>query len=154
MDTQAVIGVLNRGLSIEYAAVIQFLQDAARVQGPYRELHAGFFRERSEASWKHAHKVGQWIVLLNGLPTVEPAPIKQSTDLTEMLRQGLELEREAHKTYLEALPLVMDDAALRLFVEEMVQDERLDVEKFEQLLGQKTVTVAVKEVMPKPARRP
>ena len=48
----------------------------------------------------------------------------------------------------------MDDAALRLFVEEMVQDERLDVEKFEQLLGQKTVTVAVKEVMPKPARRP
>ena len=154
MDTQAVIGILNRGLSIEYAAVIQLLQDAALVQGPHRELHASFFRERSEASWKHAHKVGQWIVLLNGLPTVEPAPIKQSTDLTEMLRQGLELEREAHKTYLEALPLVMDDAALRLFVEEMVQDERLDVEKFEQLLGQKTVTVAVKEVMPKPARRP
>ncbi len=151
MDTQAVIRVLNRGLSIEYAGVIQFLQDSALVQGPYRDLHASFFRERSEASWKHAQKVGRWIVLLNGLPTVEPAPIKQTADLTEMLRQGLDLEREAHKTYLEALPLVSDDAALRLFVEEMIQDERLDIEKYEQLLGQKTVTVTVKEVKLKPA---
>ncbi len=151
MDSHAVVRILNRGLSIEYAGVIQFLQDSALIQGPYRDLHAGFFRDRSEASWKHAQKVGRWIVLLNGLPTVEPAPIKQSTDLTEMLRQGLELEREAHKTYLEALPLVSDDAAVRLFIEEMVQDERLDIDTFETLLGQKTITVAVKEVKLKPA---
>ena len=151
MDSLAIIRVLNRGLSIEYAGVIQFLQDSVLIQGPYRELHANFFRERSEASWKHAQKVGRWIMLLNGLPTVEPAPIKQSTDLTEMLRQGLELERDAHKTYLEALPLVSDDAAVRLFIEEMIQDERLDIETFEKLLGQKTVTVAVKEVKLKPA---
>ncbi|OGL19239.1 MAG: hypothetical protein A3F92_10105 [Candidatus Rokubacteria bacterium RIFCSPLOWO2_12_FULL_71_22] len=151
MDTQAVIRVLNRGLSIEYAGIIQFLQDVALVQGPHRHLHADFFRQRSEASWRHAQKVAQWIVLLNGLPTVEPAPIKQSADLTEMFRQGLELEREAHKTYLEALPLVGDDAALRLFVEEMIQDERLDIETFEKLLGQKTIMVAAKEVKLKPA---
>lgn len=151
MDTQAVIRTLNRGLGIEYAGVIQFLQDLALVQGPYRHLHADFFRQRSEASWRHAQKVAQWIVLLNGLPTVEPAPIKQSADLTEMFRQGLELEREAHKTYLEALPLVSDDAALRLFVEEMIQDERLDIETFEKLLGQKTIMVAAKEVKLKPA---
>lgn len=151
MDTQAVIRTLNRGLGIEYAGVIQFLQDLALVQGPHRHLHADFFRQRSEASWRHAQKVAQWIVLLNGLPTVEPAPIKQSADLTEMFRQGLELEREAHKTYLEALPLVSDDAALRLFVEEMIQDERLDIETFEKLLGQKTIMVAAKEVKLKPA---
>ncbi|MBI2218726.1 MAG: hypothetical protein HYU51_15665 [Candidatus Rokubacteria bacterium] len=151
MNAEAVIRVLNRGLSIEYAGVIQFLQASSLVQGPYREVHAGFFRERSEASWKHGQKLGRWIVLLNGLPAVEPAPIKQSTELTEMLRQGLELEGEAHRTYLEALGLVADAAALRLFVEEMVQDERLDIDTFERLLGQKTVTVAAKEVKLKPA---
>lgn len=151
MDPQAAIRVLNRALSIEYAGVIQYLQNGFLVQGPYREVHANFFRKMSEESWKHAGTLGKWVALLNGIPTLEPAPIKQSTDLTEMLRQGLELEREAHKTYLEALGVVGDDPALRVFVEQMVHDERLHIEEFEKLLSQKRLTVAAKEVKLKPA---
>jgi bacterioferritin len=151
MDTQAAIRVLNRALSLEYAGVIQSLQAAALVQGPYRELHEKFFAEQSESAREHARKLTRWIVLLNGLPTVEPAPIRQSTDLTEMLRQGLELEREAHRAYLEALPLTADEPALRFFVEEMVQSERLDIDQFEKLLGQKVIMVATKEIKLKPA---
>lgn len=151
MDAQAAIRVLNRALALEYAGVIQYVQAAVLVQGPQRELHASFFRDQSESAWKHAQRVSRWIVLLNGLPTVEPAPIKQSTDLTEMLRQGLELEREAHKTYLEAHRVADDEPALRFFVEEMIHSERLDIDEFEKLLGQKTVMVAAKEVRLKPA---
>lgn len=151
MDPQSAIRVLNRALSLEYAGVIQYLQAAALVQGPQREVHARFFRDQSESAWKHAQRVGHWIVLLNGLPTVEPAPIRQSTDLTEMLRQGLELERETHRAYLDALGLVADEPALRFFVEEMVHDERLGIEQFERLLGLKTVTVAAREVTLRPA---
>jgi len=143
--------VLNRALSLEYAGVIQYLQDAFLVQGPYREVHENFFKGMSEGAWKDAGKLGQWVVLLNGIPTLEPAPIKQSTDLTEMLRQGLELEREAHKIYLEALTVVSEDPALRLFVEAMVQDHRLHIDQFEKLLGQKTLAVATKEVKLRPA---
>jgi len=151
MDPQAAIRVLNRALSIEYAGVIQYLQDAFLVQGPYREVHENFFRKMSEESWKHAGKVGRWVVLLNGIPTLEPAAIKQSTDLTEMLRQGLELEREAHKIYLETLTVAADDPALRFFIEEMVHDERLAIEEFEKLLGQKALTIIAKEVKLRPA---
>lgn len=151
MDPQAAIKVLNRALSLEYAGVIQYLQDAFLVQGPYREVHENFFTEMSQDSWKHAGTLGKWVVLLNGIPTLEPAPIKQSADVTEMLRQGLELEREAHKTYLEALKVVKDDPALCVFVEQMIHDERLHIEKFEKLLSQKTLTVTAKEVKLKPA---
>ncbi len=146
MDTQAAVRALNRALGIEYAGVIQYLQGAFLVQGPYREVHESFFRRMSEGSWRHAGTLGTWVVLLGGVPTVEPALIRQSTDLTEMLRQGLELEREAHRTYLEALTVVRDDPALRVFVEQMIHEERLHVEEFERLLGQKSLAVAVKEV--------
>jgi bacterioferritin len=151
MDPQTTIRVLNRALSIEYAGVIQYLQDAFLVQGPYPEVHENFFRKMSEEAWRHAGPLGKWVVLLNGIPTLEPAPIKQSTDLTEMLRQGLELEREAYKTYLEALAIAGDDPAPRFFIEEMVHDERLHIEEFERLLSQKTLTVTAKEVKLKPA---
>jgi bacterioferritin len=151
MDPQAVIRVLNRALSLEYAGIIQYLQAAVLVQGPNRELHRSFFGEQSESSRRHAQTVSRWVVLLNGLPTVEPGPIRQSTDLTEMLRQGLELEQEAHRVYLEALGVAGDDPALRFFIEEMVHDERLDIDEFEKLLGQKTISVPVKEVTLRPA---
>jgi bacterioferritin len=151
MDVQAAIRTLNRLLGLEYAGVIQYLHAAALVQGPHRDLHERFFREQSESCRHHAEKVAQWVVVLNGLPTVEPALVKQSTDLTEMLRQGLELEREAHRGYLEALATVGDDPALRFFVEEMVHDERLGIEQFEKILGLKTIAVAVRDVKPKPA---
>jgi bacterioferritin len=146
-----VIQVLNRALSLEYAAVIQYLQDASLIQGSYRQLHEGFFRKMSEESWRHAGTLARWVVLLNGVPTVEPGPIRQSTDLTEMLRQGLDLEREAHRTYLEALTVAGDDPALRFFVEEMVHDERLHIDELEKLLGQKSLTVAAREVNLRPA---
>lgn len=146
MDLPATIAALNRALALEYAGVIQYLQAAALVQGPERQLHADFFRQQSESAWKHAEAVGRWIVLLDGLPTVEPAPIRQSTDLTELLRQGLDLERETHRAYLDALGLVAEDPALRVFVEAMVQAERLGIDEFERMLRLKRVTVPVREV--------
>jgi bacterioferritin len=151
VDAQAAMRILNHSLSLEYAGVIQYLQAAALVQGPHRELHEKFFREQSESCRHHAETVARWVVVLNGLPTVEPAVIKQSTDLTEMLRQGLELEREAHRGYLEALKVASDDPALRFFIEEMVHDERLGIEEFEKLLGLKSIAVGVREIKLKPA---
>lgn len=146
MDTQAVIQILNRGLSIEYAGVIQFLQAAALVQGPYKEVHEELFRQMSEGSWRHAGTLARWIVLLNGIPTLEPAAIRQSTDLTEMLRDALELERQALATYLEAHGATGGDIPLRHTLEQLAHDERLHIEELEKLLGQKSLTLTVKEV--------
>ena len=145
MKTQEVIKALNQALRCEYAGVIQYLQSAQLVQGSDRNLHHSFFEKMSNECLKHAYKVGKWLVVLNSVPGVEPGAVRQSTELTEMFRRGLELEREAQAAYLEALAAASDDAALRFFIEEMVQDERLHIDEFEKLLGMKRLAAATTE---------
>lgn len=149
MKIQDAIKALNHALGCEYAGVIQYLQSAQLVQGHERELHESFFKSLSKECWKHAAKVGRWLVVLNSVPSVEPAAVRQSTDLTEMFRQGLELEREAEKAYLDALAAAGEDAALRFFVEEMVHDERLHIDDLERLLGMKKLAAPTREVRAK-----
>ncbi len=149
MKAQEAIKALNHALRCEYAGVIQYLQSAQLIQGPDRNLHEEFFTKMSEECWKHAAEVGRWLVVLNSVPSVEPAPVKQSVDLTEMFRHGLDLEREAYTAYLEAHAASGEDAALRFFIEEMVHDERLHIEEFEKLLGMKKLTAGAKDAKAK-----
>ena len=81
LDVQQALRVLNKALSLEYAAMLQYLQQSFLLQGPYREVHTDFFRKMRDESRSHAERLGKYIVLLNGVPTIEPASIKQSTDL-------------------------------------------------------------------------
>lgn len=82
---------------------------------------------------------------LGGVPTVEPGPIKQAIDVTEMLQQDLELERvcqEAQRALwagLQGDPA--DEVALRLMLE-----EQWHIEYVEMLLGQKRPVIANKEI--------
>ena len=149
MKPDGAVKALNHALRWEYAGVIQYLQNAQLIQGSERNLHAEFFKDLSKECWKHAAKVGKWLVVLNSVPGIEPAPVKQSTKLSEMFRHGLELEREAYRAYLEAHSAAGEDAALRFFLEEMVHDERLHIDQFEELLEMKKLAVAAKEARAK-----
>jgi bacterioferritin len=151
MKHEAIVKVLNRALSAEYAGIIQYLQNAQLVQGLNRELYEELFKKLSQECLTHAGKVGRWIVLLGSVPTVEPGPIKQTTDLNEMLRCGIELERTAYNTYVEALKTAEDNPPLRFFLEEMAYDEFMQIDEFERLLGTKTFSVPVKELKQKQA---
>src|SRR5919202_6735438 len=102
MANEQLIDNLNRALSLELAAVIQYMQHSFLITGPEREVYRSYFRDQSEESHDHAKTLGDKIVALGGVPTVEPGVIRQSTDLKEMLRQDLELEREAMEAYTAA----------------------------------------------------
>src|SRR3989304_4584269 len=78
MNVQKVIDELNKGLSLEYASVIQGLQHSFLVQGLFRESIAPMLRDHAEESFKHAKILGDKIVALGGLPTVEPASCRIS----------------------------------------------------------------------------
>src|SRR3990172_1168204 len=103
MNVQKVIDELNKALSLEYASVIQ---------GLFRESIAPMLRDHAEESFKHAKILGDKIVALGGLPTVEPAPVKQASDLVEMLKQDLALAREVYEHYESLLKMVQDDTPL------------------------------------------
>ncbi len=147
MDVQQTIAGLNRILSMEYAAVIQKLQHSSLMQGVEREYLADFLREEAENGLKgHVRLIRDKIVALGGIPTVEPAPIKQTLDPLEMLQQNLDLERTIKQAQEELLQECMDDTPLRVMLEGLILDEQQEIEEYEKLLKQVKLAIVTKEV--------
>ncbi len=133
---------LNQALSCELAGVIQYSQHSYLVTGTDREIFKGFFRDNAEEAQDHAESLGDKIVALGGVPTVEPAMIRQSTETEQMLKQNLELEREAMAAYMAAWASC-DDADLpqKFWLEERISDEQMHIEELEKLTNERKVKV-------------
>jgi bacterioferritin len=146
------IEALNKSLAIEYAGVIQHYQHSFLLQGPEREYLSGFFRNCGKKGLGHIERLGEKIIALGGLPTVEPGTIRQASDLQEMLRQALELEREAQGAHHAALKLLSakdeaaEEIALRFMLEELVEAEQEDIDNLEMILARKRPAITSKEV--------
>ncbi len=87
MPNTELIEHLNHALALEIAGAIQYMQHSFLVTGPEREVFRAFFRAQSDEAHGHTIMLGDKIVALGGVPTVEPAMIRQATDLSEMLQQ-------------------------------------------------------------------
>jgi len=134
MDTAKVIDKLNEIMRWEWTGVVQYTQHSFLVQDLWREVYSGMFKEGAEESLGHARKIGDKIVALGGVPTVERSEVRQTTDLGEMLRYDLEFEREAVRLYTQALVLADDNAPLRVLLEDILLEEQEGVEHIEKLL--------------------
>jgi bacterioferritin (cytochrome b1) len=77
-------------------------------------------------------------VALGGVPTVEPAIIRQSTKLEDMLKQDLELEREAMVVYMAAWASCDEnDMPQKFWLEERIAEEQLHIEELEKLTSER-----------------
>ena len=141
-----VIDGLNKALALEWAGCIQYLQHSFLVHGLHREVYRPFFTARSAECRDHATLLGEKIAAIGGLPTVEPASIKQSWEVEEMLQQDLELEKGAVTAYYDILKVTKDDVALRHMLESMIETETRSVEEIERLLSLNTVKSDEKEI--------
>ena len=129
---------LNKALSLELAGIIQYSQHSYLVTGVEREIYKEFFREQSEEARNHALFLGDKLVALGGVPTVEPAMIRQSTELAEMLKQDLELEREALAIYMRAwMSCGEEDLATKFWLEGQIAEEQQHVEELEKLTSER-----------------
>lgn len=146
MDRQELITRMNQALSLEYAGMLQYLQHSYLVQGPWRAVYQEYFEKEADHTRKHAKRLGMRIVALGGVPVVEPATIRQATDLTEMLTQDLELERQALDLYCELVRANEDNVPLRVFFETMAFEEQDDVWELEKLLEQHKLALQQKDV--------
>lgn len=133
---------LNKALSLELSGVIQYSQHSYLVTGFEREVYKEFFRDQAEEAQGHAEKLGDKIVALGGVPTVEPGIIRQSTDLLEMLKQDLELEREAMSVYMAAWAACDDeDLPQKFWLEGQIADEQMHIEELEKLTSERKASV-------------
>jgi bacterioferritin len=134
MDTAEVINKLNEIVRWEWTGVVQYTQHSFLVQDLWREVYTPLFRKGADESLHHARMIGDKIVALGGTPTVERGEVRQSTDLREMLRYDLEIERGAVRLYGEALALCQDDHPLRVMLENIILEEQQGAEHLEKLL--------------------
>lgn len=153
MNKEAMIDLLNDAISLEYGGAIQYAQNNVLLQGLYREVHAGFFKEMSDECFNHARDLGEYVVGLGAIPTVEPAPIKQTTDLKEMLNLALAIEDKALSTYSRGVELAEDNVPFRVMLEDMAHEEYKHKLSLQKILGQLTLEIpdSAKEVKLKQA---
>jgi bacterioferritin len=114
--------------------VAQYAQAGFVVAGLWREVYSDMFFDSAKESFGHAKKVGEKIVALGGVPTVERNPVKQATELAEMLNYALEFESKAVKCYNEALALANGDRALEVFLEDILVEEQEGVDTLTRIL--------------------
>ena len=139
---------LNQALSLELAGIIQYSQHSYLVTGIEREVYKEFFRDQAGEARDHAEILGDKIVALGGIPTVEPAMIRQSTDLKEMLKQDLELEREAIAVYMAAWASCgEEDLPQKFWLEGQIADEQRHVEELEKLTSERTARVNSEKII-------
>ena len=139
---------LNGALSLELAAVIQYSQHSYLITGPDREVYKEWFRDQAEEAQDHAESLGDKIVALGGIPTVEPATIRQATELKDMLRQDLELEREAMGVYMSAWAACDEnDLPQKFWLEERIASEQIHIEELEKLTSERTAKVNTERIV-------
>lgn len=124
---------LNEALSLEYAACIQYLQQQSLLKGQDRHDFAPFFASSSSEAHLHAQNLGNKIVSLGGVPTVEPARVRAATELRQMLLNDLEIEKMALDAYIRCWEAAGDNLTLRFWLEDIIRQEQLHVEELEKL---------------------
>jgi len=148
MSSTKLVDALNKLVANEYAAFLQYFQQSFLVHGLERPRFKEFFEEASREAAGHAKLWGEKIVALGGIPTVEPAAVRQSGNLAEMLEHDLALERANLEDCLSALKLAEEqgEVALKIMLEDHIVTETGDVEELEKLVSKRRIGLARERV--------
>lgn len=143
MVDQEMIDGLNEIMSTEYTSMIQLMQHSFLMQGADRYTFADVLRDHAKDTVSHARELGDKIVALGGVPSVQIGEVRQSTDTTEMLRQDLEQHRAAIAKIDEMVGKADERklVALRVLLENMSLEETTFMEELEKALSLKTAQI-------------
>lgn len=144
MDKPALIDRLNHAIALEYCAVIQYNQYSNVLMGADRRVWRGLFKDMSDGALDHARKFGFRVVALGGTPTIEHTPVKQASNIADMLANAIELEAALVKAYTDALEVAKDNAAYRNLLEDIIEHEQEEVDELSIFANKVTKTAAAK----------
>jgi len=99
MTKEEMIGLLNKDLSLEYSAAVQYIQHQAVLKGAkYQSIQKELIVHANEEIG-HAIQLADQIAYLGGTPTIEVGERHISEDGEEMLKQDLAGEKDAVARY-------------------------------------------------------
>lgn len=134
------ISILNEALSLEYTAAVQYNQHSMLLTGRDKLLFEEVFAHHAKESLGHAKLWGDRIVYLGGIPKGEVGPIRQSSDVNELLEIDLETEKRAVEIYSRAHKVCKHEPT-KFMLENHILDEDKDVEELQKLLGKVKLAV-------------
>ncbi len=134
-----VIAALNKALQEELMAISQYFIHAEMCENWEYEHLAKRLKKESVMEMKHAERLIEHIVFLDGAPNMlGPTQIHVGKTVKEQLESDLQAELDAVKSYNEAIKLARaegDNASAELFIANL-EDEEGHVDWLEAQLGQ------------------
>jgi bacterioferritin len=132
--SQKVIDLLNKARSRELTAISQYMSQHYELEDTDFGKLASKFKEIAITEMKHAEKLAERILFLNGEPTSKPdALVKKGQQIPQMLTTNMALESSAIKLYNEAAIVCAaekDQISKELF-EELLKEEEDHLNYFE-----------------------
>jgi len=131
-----VIDLLNQAREREIGAISQYMIHHYELEDKDFGKLASKLKETAIAEMKHAEKLADRILFLNGEPTTKPAgKAVKGQEIPEMLKTNIGLESEAVQMYNEAAVVCAaekDQVSKNLF-EELLRDEEGHLDTFENI---------------------
>tara|TARA_B100001123_G_C15213019_1_gene988066 strand:- start:946 stop:1368 length:423 start_codon:yes stop_codon:yes gene_type:complete len=137
MDKNKIIDKLSDIFDLELSGVIRYTHYSLMIFGANRLPLVDFFKAQATESLTHANLAGEHITGLGGHPPLNINNIKETFkhDISEILKETLEHEKKAIKTYYELLSLIDDRAVyLEEYARSMIGQEELHVMEVEKML--------------------
>ncbi|MFA6048441.1 MAG: ferritin-like domain-containing protein [Candidatus Micrarchaeia archaeon] len=137
-DKKKMAALLNKALTMEHQADLQYLTHAAVIQGINVEPIISRLREIAKDEEGHAAKLRERIADgLGETPTMEVAKTYMEADIEKVLRLNLKFELEAISTYRAIhAQIPREEFLLEHEVRHILQDEMRHVEELKLLLGE------------------
>ena len=137
MNKDKIIDKLTKIFDLELSGVIRYTHYSLMIFGPNRLPLIDFFKTQASESLLHANLAGEHITGLGGPPPLNINNIKETFkhNITEILSETLEHEKNAIKHYYELLDLVDEKSVyLEEYARQMIGEEELHVLEVEKML--------------------
>ena len=122
-----VIDALNAARSRELTAILQYMNNHYQLEDSDFGKLAKVFKEIAIVEMKHAEKLAERILFLNGVPTYKlESEVQKGLDIPGMLKVSEGLEQGAIDMYNQSINLCAaegDDGTKQIFQELLAQEE-------------------------------
>jgi len=136
MASKELLEMLNKGIARELQVSIQYMWQHVMAKGIEGAVVEDTFRKISITEMKHAEKLAERLVFLDGVPTVTPDPVHIGHSLEEMLKENVQAEEEAISLYKQTIQVASKegDFTTRRMLEDILSNEEEHLDKFSKLL--------------------
>jgi len=133
-----VVERLNHALRDELTAINQYFLHAEMYENWHYERLAKYIKKQSIDEMRHAEKLMERILFLDGTPSMEPMTLTIGKNVSEMIQSDLKLELGAVASYNESIRICVenrDNGSRDVFIA-LLKDEEGHVDWLEAQLHQ------------------